>query len=369
MKYIGPGISREAPPEERELLERVLWIRVLGCALGVLPVAMVLYERAAGPMFWIITLLIGFGWPHVASWNVRHSLDVLDTEMRNKVFDSVLGGVCIAIMEFNVLPSVVVVTMLSIDKVGMAGWQFMGRTLLLLLVVSLVTAASLGLGIRPQSSMPVVLATLPLLFAYPVAISTVLYLLARKVVSQNQDLDRLNRTDVLTSLPNRRHWEEQIAKELARHQRTERPAVLMVVDVDNFKNVNDRHGHAVGDQVLRQVAAGLVRSIRPFDMAARIGGDEFAVFVTEADIKDAREVAERIRTHFLELRGSEAASEDCTLSIGLAEIDETFATSEDWMKHADAAMYRAKAAGGNRTGIDFPIYTSSSRRRPVERAC
>jgi diguanylate cyclase len=347
----------------------VLWIRVFGCILGAIPVSVVLYERSAAPSLWLIMLFSCFVWPHVASWNVRHSLDVRDTELRNKVFDSVLGGVCIAIMEFNVLPSMVFLTMLSIDKVSMAGWQFMARTLLLLALVSLATAASLGLGASPQSSMPVVLATLPLLFAYPIAISSVLYLLARKVVSQNRDLDRLNRTDVLTGLPNRRHWEEQIGKELARHQRTERPAVLMIIDVDNFKTVNDRHGHSVGDFVLCRVAEGLIGSIRPFDMAARIGGDEFAVFVTEADVKDAREVAERIRMQFLALRGREAAEGDCTLSIGLAEIDPGFTTSDDWMKRADAAMYRAKSAGGNRTGLDFSLRPQAADGLEIEKAC
>jgi diguanylate cyclase len=190
------------------------------------------------------------------------------------------------------------------------------------------------------------------MFAYPMAISTASFHLARKVVRQNRQLERLNRIDVLTGLPNRRHWNEVVAVELARYLRARRPAVAMLIDVDNFKEVNDTHGHAVGDEVLRCIASVLRGSIREIDTAVRYGGDEFAVLLAETNAMGAREVAERIRTTFLAMRSREAAAQRCTLSIGIAEADRLLVTTEDWLQRADAAMYRAKAEGRNRVVVD-----------------
>src|SRR3546814_3734743 len=84
-------------------------------------------------------------------------------------------------------------------------------------------------------------------------LSTVTYALGHRVARQNRQLERLNRIDVLTGLPNRRHWDEVADGELARYLRSRRPAVVMLIDVDNFKEVNDAHGHGTGDEVLRCV--------------------------------------------------------------------------------------------------------------------
>src|SRR3546814_17845720 len=86
------------------------------------------------------------------------------------------------------------------------------------------------------------------MLACPLALSTVTYALGHRVARQNRQLERLNRIDVLTGLPNRRHWDEVADGELARYLRSRRPAVVMLIDVDNFKEVNDAHGHGTGDE-------------------------------------------------------------------------------------------------------------------------
>ena len=158
---------------------------------------------------------------------------------------------------------------------------------------------------------------------------------------------------MLTGLRNRRGWNEAMAAELARHARTRRPAVLMLVDVDNLKEVNDTHGHLLGDAVLRTVADVLRAATRDIDTPARYGGDEFGVLLAETDLRGALEVAERVRTQFLAERPAESAEQACTLSIGLAEADVSVVTADEWLRRADAAMYRAKA-GRNRVEADRP---------------
>src|SRR3546814_18288948 len=139
-----------------------------------------------------------------------------------------------------------------------------------------------------------IVASLPLMLAYPLALSTVTYTLGHRVARQNRQLERLNRIDVLTGLPNRRHWDEVADGELARYLRSRRPAVVMLIDVDNFKEVNDAHGPGTGDEVLRCVARVLRASVREIDTPASYGGDEFAVGLAATDGRDARTVAERL---------------------------------------------------------------------------
>lgn len=338
----------DARGADLRFVQRMWWMRSLGAVLCMLPIAVVLHERGAPPATWVALLTNGFLWSHVAYFHSRCSRDPRKAEFRNLMADSALGGAWIAVMEFNLVPSALIVAMQSVDKIAVGGWRFLARTAALQVGTCLAVSALLGFPVALESSMVVVVASLPFLFTYSLAINAASYRLARRVMQQNRQLERLNRIDLVTGLPNRRHWNEVVTVELARFLRTRRPAVLLLIDVDNFKEVNDRHGHATGDDVLRCIAGVLRASIREIDMPARYGGDEFGVLLTETDARGGRDVAERIRTTFLAMRGAEAAAEHCTLSIGLAEADRALITVDDWVRRADAAMYQAKAGGRNR---------------------
>jgi len=343
--------SQQSEVRDRAFVGRIYRMRMLGLGLSALSVAAVLYENGASLLTWGLLLLNLMVWPHVAWWRARRSPLPREAEFRNLVLDSAFGGAWVAMMQFNLLPSVLLMAMLTIDKVGVGGWRFLARTLPPQFAACLLVSALLGFPVRLESSMTVIVASLPFLVVYPLALSAVMYELGRRVTQQNRQLERLNRIDVLTGLPNRRHWDEVAGSELARYLRSRRPAVVMLIDVDNFKEVNDAHGHATGDEVLRSVARVLRGSVREIDTPARYGGDEFVVLLTETDVHGAREVAERVRTRFLEARGDEAAAEHCTLSIGLAQADRLLVSADDWIRRADEAMYGAKAGGRDRINV------------------
>lgn len=347
------GLLETDPTAARDLrfVDRMHLMRTLGLGLGVVPIASVLHGNGAAWWTWALLLLNGYAWPHLAWWLARRGRDPRGVEFRSLMFDSAAGGAWVAAMQFNLLPSALLVTMLTIDKIGVAGWRFLARTAPLQAATCLLVSALLGFPVRLESSMANIVASLPFMLVYPLALSTVTYALGHRVMLQNRQLERLNRIDVLTGLPNRRHWDEVAGNELARYLRSRRPAVVMLIDVDNFKEVNDAHGHPVGDEVLRRVAAVLRESVREIDTPARYGGDEFAVLLAETDARGAREVAERIRLRFLAERGEEAAAQHCTLSIGLAEADRLLVDADDWVRRADAAMYRAKAGGRDRIDV------------------
>ena len=160
----------------------------------------------------------------------------------------------------------------------------------------------------------------------------------------------LSITDGLTGLFNQRHFYTQLAEELARTERYGRPLSLVAMDLDRFKDCNDRFGHLEGDNVLRSVG-DLMRTVtRRSDQAFRYGGDEFFVLLPETNLKQAAVMGEKIRTAFNErwpYDVSEAGAPRVTLSIGVAQSAGE-SEPEAFIRRADMAMYSAKQAGGDR---------------------
>lgn len=167
---------------------------------------------------------------------------------------------------------------------------------------------------------------------------------------QNQLLETLSVTDGLTGLYNRSKLDAILNDQLSRFKRNHRPFVLLMIDIDHFKTqINDYHGHVVGDEILSTVAGVLAQSIRNVDSAARYGGDEFIVILTDTTIDDAIKTAERIR---LQVENLQHTANDqpvrVTLSIGIVESRPGDMVITDVLARADKALYDAKHAGRNR---------------------
>ena len=153
-------------------------------------------------------------------------------------------------------------------------------------------------------------------------------------------------TDALTQQLNRRAFEDRGARLVDRCRRTGKPVTIAFVDLDDFKLVNDRAGHAEGDRVLAEVAAVIQAAVRPTDLTARYGGDEFVLVLPELGLADATAVLERVRTS-LET-AMRAAPSPVTATIGAAVFSTPAATLSAMVQAADGAMYAAKRAGKNR---------------------
>ncbi|MER2268862.1 GGDEF domain-containing protein [Methylobacterium oxalidis] len=172
------------------------------------------------------------------------------------------------------------------------------------------------------------------------------------------ELATLALTDSLTGLPNRRRYDEFLAKEMRRSLRTRTPISLLLIDADRFKLFNDQFGHQHGDAVLRAVAGCLTQLVDPLDaLACRIGGEEFAVVLPGAGTAEARSVAERIRRE-MALRQIPHADEVggvVTLSVGGAtRVPDADDSPERLFREADAALYEAKRSGRNRVRFSEP---------------
>ena len=158
---------------------------------------------------------------------------------------------------------------------------------------------------------------------------------------------RLARTDALTGLPNSRAFREELEKALARNRRDRSPLAVACFDLDNFKILNDTLGHAGGDRALRAAADALARGARTADVAARIGGDEFAVLVADLNLRQTESRLRMLNSSLSAIAFETPTPLKLTLSIGVAEYS-AGDTPESLMERADAALYEAKRQGRNR---------------------
>jgi len=161
--------------------------------------------------------------------------------------------------------------------------------------------------------------------------------------------------DALTGLANRRSFELALAREIDRVARAGEPALLLALDIDHFKRVNDTHGHASGDLVLKAVAKALLDCVRPMDLVARVGGEEFAIVMPNCPATFGQAVAERVRRRVEAMPVGIGVSQQIqvSVSIGGAFAPQWVRSSPAlWIERADIQLYRAKAQGRNRVCLE-----------------
>ncbi|GAA3698697.1 sensor domain-containing diguanylate cyclase [Oceanisphaera sediminis] len=168
----------------------------------------------------------------------------------------------------------------------------------------------------------------------------------------NKKLARLSITDNLTGLLNRGAWENLLDSEFSRYQRYGHPCSLVLIDIDNFKSINDQYGHPVGDEVIRHLAATIRAVLRSTDQSGRYGGEEFGIILPETDSEGAVVIVERLRraveaavitTRNMEIR--------YTISSGIATLNNAIPHAAEWLSRSDTALYAAKHAGKNRVEV------------------
>ncbi len=220
-----------------------------------------------------------------------------------------------------------------------------------LVLIGLVPNAQAALGIAPGFPL---LAFNVLVWPACAIVAFSLYefdrVIRRLFVAQRQVMEQAVK-DPLTGLGNRRYFEERAKAALSRIRRRTRPLSLLMIDIDNFKSINDHHGHPAGDEVLRALSATLAASLRAGDVCGRLGGEEFAVVLPDEDREGAAASAERLRATVEQL-GVEAQAArgriGFTISIGVSTLPQDGYTLDELLRHADERLYLAKEGGRNR---------------------
>ncbi|VVE86512.1 diguanylate cyclase [Pandoraea bronchicola] len=354
LSAIDPAVAGKG----KRFVRRIYRLRTIGLGIGFLCVAGVFYRHEPSAPLWLWALLIfnGFVWPHLACVLALSRPVPYRAERANLLVDAAFGGFWVAAMQFNLLPSVVVLTMMSMDNIGAGGIRLFLQGLLANVAGVLIGIAVLGFTWAPASDTFNVITSLPMLILYPIALGKVTYDLAQKLAQRSREMEYLSRHDGLTGLLNRRAWEQRLAEIHAHCRLTGQPACLVLMDLDHFKRINDTLGHAAGDTALRRFAGLLRQRLREIDAVGRYGGEEFGAVLVNTGGVAGQDLMYRL---LADLRARVAQAEaqiqtqmaqtvslpECTVSIGLVPISKAFDTPQSWLQLADRALYRAKRAG------------------------
>jgi diguanylate cyclase (GGDEF)-like protein len=169
----------------------------------------------------------------------------------------------------------------------------------------------------------------------------------RKVEESRKEVERISRIDPLTGLFNRRHF-------FGEARRGEGRVAVVIFDVDHFKAINDRFGHSTGDRILKEIADRIKANVRPDDVACRYGGEEFAILLPNADMRNAALIAERLRQAVeASAFDAEVRPQAVTISVGVAAVENRNGGIEALIDRADKALYEAKNAGRNRVKLSL----------------
>jgi len=317
--------------------------------LSAIGLAQVLIEQSAQPALWALWALTGIVWPHVAIRLALRSRNPYQAELRNLLVDSALAGLWVPLIHFNLLPSALLITLATVDKINTGVRGLWWRSLPGMALAMLAAALLSGFTFQPESSLAVILAWLPMLIIHTIAVSLVSYRLVRKVQRQNRLLDELTRTDVLTGLEARRYWQTVAEGQLQQFHEQGRECCLLLIDIDNFKAINDLRGHLVGDKVIQRVGQVVKDGVRGSDLVCRWGGEEFIVIAPNTGIEPMGLVAEKLRLAVMRELASHVPP--VTISVGVASAAGLSMDIPSLLEGADAALYKAKQGGRNRVAL------------------
>ena len=329
-------------------VRRIYAPRTIGMGIGLLGVYAGLVPIDPPQWVWIALILNGLAWPHLAYQIGLRSSTPYQAEQRNLLIDSLTGGFWAATMHFNPLPTITILSMMTMNNVAAGGQRLFVRGFLAQVAGMLLSIALFGPGLQLVSSTEQVYACLPMLTLYPLALGWVCYRLAIQLSEHKRSLSALSRTDSLTGLLNHGSWKDLLQLKFQTCQQQRSSAVIAIIDIDHFKTINDTYGHVVGDAVLRHLSNELKLGLRDHDLAGRYGGDEFCVILPETHMDDAARIMERLRQQVAAYRDSALPDLRISLSIGLATCRTDFDDPVAWLNEADRALYTAKNSGRDR---------------------
>ncbi|MDF3935857.1 diguanylate cyclase [Pseudomonas citronellolis] len=327
---------------------RIYLPRMVGLGIGFFCVAAAL-EPLSRPLWaWLLLVGNGFLWPHLAYQVARHSFSPYHAERRNLLLDSLFGGFWAGAMQLNPLPSVTILSMMAMDNIAAGGLRFFLKGCVAQLLGVALAWMCFGVAFSAVATPLQVYACLPMLVIYPLAVGGVSFSLARRLSEHKQALRAVSRTDSLTGLLNHGSWMAQLESEFLKCRQQHTRGCVVLIDIDRFKDINDRFGHVLGDMVITELSRMLTHTLRESDTPGRYGGDEFCVILPGTTQSLAVEIMQRLRQSFANKRYELAPDLAVGLSIGVAPYSPYQVDASAWLNEADKALYRAKSEGRNR---------------------
>ncbi len=366
----APDAPVAARPLGAGLPSRVHVPRAIGMVVGAICIAAALRQHGGPTWLWAWMVVHVLLWPHIAYALSSRSAQPRNAEHRNLVLDGAFAAFWLPAIGFNLLPSALTLTMVTMDVIAVGGAALLWRGLLAQVAGVAVGCLVVGLRVELDATLPTVVACLPVLVTYPLTVGLVMYRLSRRLAERSREMRELNarlqalsHTDALTGVGNRRLFDQRLNEEWQRARRHGWCVALVMIDVDHFKRFNDRHGHQHGDACLRLVAQALQGCARrASDLVARYGGEEFVLILPHTSLVDATLVAQRcleaVDTAAI-VHGDSPVGPHVSISIGVASVRLAMTSDGDvdrLVRAADQALYRAKEGGRRRVelAVDVP---------------
>lgn len=347
MHYYSPDDSLLKQRSLR-FIRRMFAMRQLGTFLCFFPILSVLTERDRGLWVAILLGINAFVWPVIA-WVLAHSSGApTNVERRNLTIDAAFGGIWVALMGISPLPSLIIMAVLASDRYAAGGWPQLRSAIVAFLLAFIPAWSIIGMPLQLTFSTRTVWLTLPLATCYMLVLSAVSYQLTLSLRRKNRELERISLMDPSLKIPNRRLFDRRLESEYLRTQRGDSHAWLMLLDVDNFKQVNDSFGHEAGDYLLAEISMLLRNEVGIRDIPARFGGDELGIIVRDADNNSIVMLAAALREKIADIILPASPDFQCSVSIGIAPAANADSIHQ-WLRHADQALYNVKRTG--RDGI------------------
>ncbi|OIQ80891.1 putative diguanylate cyclase AdrA [mine drainage metagenome] len=356
-------------------------MRTISFAMLFVAIGLHIRDQAYGAAAWLLLTLQFLVYPHLQYWRARRARNPVATELNNLLIDSALLGVWIAALGFPLWIAFSAIIGTLFNNAGNRGQRGIVAAALALSGGALAWIALAGLTLAPDTGWPVTLFCIFGLTVYLLTMGNIGFRRNRELrqtrerlqqgervlLRANEDLksrlreidqlqeqlrEQANR-DALTGLYNRRYLDNTLERELARCKREGLPLALIMIDIDQFKRINDTYGHQAGDEMLRRLGAILGSMARAEDVACRYGGEEFLMLLPKMPLGVALERAEKLRTDFCTLTVPFGEFRlKTTLSIGIAIYPGHGKSADALIQCADRAMYRAKHEGRNRVEVE-----------------
>lgn len=326
-------------------LPRQVYIpRVLGLGLGALVIGAALHDQTRPNWVWMLILMGGFVWPHLAYLHSSRAKKSGRAEKINLMIDAALSSFALYAIGFSIVPSAIGITLPAMNNLSVGGARLLAKGGIAILAGLVVGAVSLPFEFRPASSLLVQSATMLLVVLYLTVFAWTMWRMANDLQESRDALHKLSQTDALSGLKNRGAFESALSERFSalRSGHAKARTALLFLDLDHFKQINDESGHAAGDGVLRAMGSALNAEIRETDIAARYGGDEFAVLLDQADEAGAHVFLDRVKNRIRATALFENSTVPLTWSTGVSMFDASISSPDAWLAQADAALYEVK---------------------------
>ena len=327
-------------------IKRVFLLRQVGVLLCFIPIFSVLEEQSHHAMTIVLLIINALTWSSLAYLASKMSKDMLNTEKKNMILDSCWAGIWIALMQVSPIPSIFIVSIQVADRYAAGGWRILKPSLLCMVVSFILIWIVNDFQYTTEFSMKTVWASLPLATCYPILLSVVSRNLSIKLRKRRELLEKQALMDPGLDLPNRRFFENKLEGALRSTRKKRTLSYLLLIDVGNFKCINDTYGHEIGDAVLSRISKILRECAGEKDIPARFGGDELAIIVNNSNDQMVLDIVHTIQERIRCLSLPSHKDIYFTVSIGVSCAKEKTSIL-NWIKEADEMLYEVKRNGKN----------------------